>query len=103
MWGAARRQPRPAPRFDTTFKGRKMTRILMFVLALGGWTLPLAAAEMQAPDALARSVTDEVLKILRTDKDLAAGNPRKVAELIENKVAPHFEFTSMTKLAMGRN
>src|SRR5262245_36061045 len=81
-----------------------MTRIIMFVLALGAWAaFPACAAEMQAPDALARSVTDEVLKILRTDKDLAAGNPKKVAELIETKVAPHFEFTSMTKLAMGRN
>jgi len=76
----------------------------MLALALGAWTaLPARAAETPAPDALARSVTDEVLKILRTDKELAAGNPKKVAELIETKVAPHFEFTSMTRLAMGRN
>jgi phospholipid transport system substrate-binding protein len=76
----------------------------MLVLALGALTgAPARAADTLAPDALARSVTDEVLKILRTDKDLAAGNPKKVAELIETKVAPHFEFTSMTRLAMGRN
>ena len=81
-----------------------MTRILMLLLALGaGAAATAGAAEMQAPDVLARSVTDEVLKILRTDKELAAGNQKKVAELIETKVAPHFEFTSMTRLAMGRN
>jgi len=76
----------------------------MFVLALGAWAaLPARASEMLAPDALARSVTDDVLKILRTDKELAGGNQKKVAELIETKVAPHFEFTSMARLAMGRN
>jgi phospholipid transport system substrate-binding protein len=81
-----------------------MTRILVCLLALIAWAgAPARAAEMLAPDALARSVTDEVVKILRTDKDLAAGNQKKVAEMIETKVAPHFEFTSMTRLAMGRN
>jgi phospholipid transport system substrate-binding protein len=81
-----------------------MTRILVFLLALGaGTATPARAAQMLAPDALARSVTDEVVRILRTDKELAAGNQKKVAEMIETKVAPHFEFTSMTRLAMGRN
>jgi phospholipid transport system substrate-binding protein len=81
-----------------------MTRILVYLLALGAWAgAPARAAEMLAPDVLARSVTDEVVKILRTDKELTAGNQKKVAEIIETKVAPHFEFTSMTRLAMGRN
>jgi phospholipid transport system substrate-binding protein len=56
-----------------------------------------------APDALARSVTDEVLAIIRADKDLQAGNPQKVAQLVESKVLPHFNFTRMTQLAVGRN
>src|SRR3954454_11044390 len=56
-----------------------------------------------APDVLARSVTDEVLQIVRSDKDLQAGNPQKVAQLVETKVLPHFNFTRMTQLAVGRN
>src|SRR5688572_30759301 len=56
-----------------------------------------------APDALARSVTDEVLAIVRADKELQAGNPQKVAQLVETKVLPHFNFTRMTQLAVGRN
>jgi phospholipid transport system substrate-binding protein len=78
--------------------------MLLLLVALGAWAAaPARAAEMLAPDALARSVTDEVVRILRTDKELAAGNQKRVAEMIETKVAPHFEFTSMTRLAMGRN
>jgi len=56
-----------------------------------------------APDALARSVTDEVLAIIRADKELQAGNPQKVMQLVESKVLPHFNFNRMTQLAVGRN
>jgi phospholipid transport system substrate-binding protein len=61
------------------------------------------AADMLAPDVLARTVTEEVLAIIRADKDLQAGDQKKVNALIETKIAPHFSFTSMTRLAMGRN
>lgn len=64
---------------------------------------PASASNMMAPDALARNVTDEVLQILRTDKDLQAGNQKKARDLIETKIAPHFNFNSMTRLALGKN
>ena len=81
-----------------------MGRTLVLLLALSAHAIqPARAAEITPPDVLARAVTDEVLKIIRSDKELQAGNQKKVADLIETKVAPHFEFTSMTRLAMGRN
>lgn len=64
---------------------------------------PASASNLMAPDALARNVTDEVLQILRTDKDLQAGNQKKARDLIETKIAPHFNFNSMTRLALGKN
>jgi phospholipid transport system substrate-binding protein len=64
---------------------------------------PFAAVAQEAPDALVRRVTDELLAIVKTDKELAAGNTRKVVELAEQKVLPHFDFTRMTRLAVGRN
>ena len=66
-------------------------------------TLPLAAAAQEAPDALVKRVSDELLQLVRTDKDLAAGNSRKVVEVAEQKVLPHFDFERMTRLAVGRN
>ena len=63
----------------------------------------IAQAQTLGPHALARSVTDEVLAVIRADKELQAGNPRKVLELVEAKVLPHFNFATMTQLAMGRN
>jgi phospholipid transport system substrate-binding protein len=64
---------------------------------------PLFAAEALAPDILAKSVTDEVLAIIRADKDIQAGDQKRLHELVQSKVVPHFSFVRMTQLAMGRN
>lgn len=64
---------------------------------------PLHAQSPVPPDVLAKRVTDEVIAILRADKDLYTNNPVKVMELIETKVLPHFNFVRMTQLAVGKN
>jgi len=80
------------------------TIIFAGLLAIATSAAPAAAAAAEiAPDALARTVTDEVLTIVRSDKELQAGNPQKVAQLVETKVLPHFNFNRMTQLAVGRN
>ncbi|HTH95406.1 MAG TPA: ABC transporter substrate-binding protein [Rhodocyclaceae bacterium] len=65
-------------------------------------TLQAVHADDLPPDQLVKSVTEEVLQIVRTDKDIQAGNVKKVNALIETKVLPNFDFTRMTQLAMGR-
>jgi phospholipid transport system substrate-binding protein len=65
--------------------------------------LPALAAAQEAPDALVKRVTNEVLAIIKADKDLQTGNMRKIVELAEQKVLPHFDFERMTRLAVGRN
>jgi phospholipid transport system substrate-binding protein len=78
--------------------------LLIFSLFVGVVPASLAATTaMTPPDALARSVTDDVLAALRGDKDIQAGNQRRARELIENKIAPHFNFTGMAQLALGKN
>jgi phospholipid transport system substrate-binding protein len=64
---------------------------------------PLAPAQELAPDALVKSVSEEVLDIVRRDKDIQAGNTKKTIDLVETKVLPHFDFARMTALAMGPN
>lgn len=60
------------------------------------------SAEDVAPDELVRRTTAEVLNIIKTDKDLANGDTRKIVQLAEEKVLPNFNFTRMTQLAVGR-
>ncbi|EXI78427.1 MAG: putative phospholipid-binding protein MlaC precursor [Candidatus Accumulibacter appositus] len=62
-----------------------------------------AAAQQGSPDALVKQVTDDVLTIVRQDKDIQSGDTRKAISLVETKVLPYFDFHRMTALAVGRN
>lgn len=70
---------------------------------LGGLLiLSTAGAEDVSPDALVKTISNEVLSIVRTDKDIQSGNAKKAVELVEAKILPHFDFMHMTRLALGR-
>lgn len=75
----------------------------LYSLFLGVFLLCASAFAQEAPDVLIKKVTDEVLTIVRQDKDIQNGNTKKVLELVEVKVLPHFDFPRMTALAMGRD
>jgi phospholipid transport system substrate-binding protein len=74
-----------------------------FFASLLAFSLAAPAAGQDAPDVLVKSVTQEVLTIVRTDKEIQSGNTRKTIALVEEKVLPHFNFQRMTALAMGPN
>lgn len=77
---------------------------ILFLLTFSFFTGIVNAAEaMTAPDVLARSVTDDVLAVIRADKAIQAGDQKKARELIESKIAPHFNFAGMAQLALGKN
>ena len=61
------------------------------------------AQEATPPDVLVKNVTTEVVEIIAKDKEIRSGNRAKLIEVIDSKVLPHFNFASMTALAMGQN
>jgi len=68
------------------------------------FTCLLAASvwAQEAPDVLVKRVSEEVLEIIRKDKDVQSGNPRRILELVDARVLPHFNFQHMTALAVGK-
>ena len=66
-------------------------------------TCSVAFAQEDPPDALIKKVTEDVLTIVRQDKDIQNGNSKKAIELVEAKVLPNFNFQRMTALAVGRD
>lgn len=79
-----------------------MNRLVYGCLLAMVWSVAASAQSTDlAPDALAKKVTEEVLAIVRADKDIQAGNHKKILDLVEAKVLPHFDFTRMTRLAVG--
>lgn len=77
---------------------KRLFAILASLLVVGG-----TEAQEIAPDVLVRNVSNDVLDIVRKDKDIQSGNTRKAVELAEAKVLPHFNFERMTRLAVGKD
>ena len=78
-----------------------MKRLVSIVAALVCMT-GVAQAEMVAPDVLIKSTAQDVLEIVKQDKDIQAGNQKKILDLVDAKVLPHFDFVRMTQLAVGK-
>lgn len=80
--------------------GFAMKRFFLLILAC---LFSFAAVAAEAPDALVKRVSGEVLEIVRADADIRNGNIHKIVELVDTKVLPHFNFQRMTALAVGRD
>lgn len=61
------------------------------------------SAQDLAPDAQVKKITDEVIGVIKQDKDIQGGNQKKINDLVDAKVLPYFNFSHMTALAVGRN
>lgn len=86
-----------------------MTFIQRFIGAAGfslaATLVPLVLAAVpanEAPDALVKRISQEVIDIAKTDKAIQAGDQKKVMDVVENKILPYVDFQRMTALAAGR-
>lgn len=57
----------------------------------------------EAPDALIKRVSTDVLDSIKADKSVQAGDMSKVISLVDSKIMPNVNFTRMTASAVGRN
>jgi phospholipid transport system substrate-binding protein len=63
---------------------------------------PSAQAAQSTPDALVRTLSNDVLDAIKKDKSLAT-DQGKLNALIDEKILPYVSFQKMTQLAVGRN
>ena len=80
-----------------------MIKALIFFLFIGFLPGFAFAQAPQGPDQLVQGITTEVIGIIKKDKEIQAGNPKRVQELVESRVLPHFNFARMTQIAMAVN
>jgi phospholipid transport system substrate-binding protein len=64
---------------------------------------PTTWAVETSPDTLVNNTAQEVLTIIRQDKGIKSGKKARLLNLVEDKIIPHFDFSRMTRLAMGKN
>jgi phospholipid transport system substrate-binding protein len=61
-----------------------------------------APSSAEAPDALVKRISTDVIETAKADKDIQAGNQKKVMDLVDAKILPYVDFQRMTALAAGR-
>ena len=61
-----------------------------------------ARAAIEAPDALVKRVSTDVIDSVKADKDIQAGNTRKIMDLVNTKILPYVDSDKMTAQAAGR-
>jgi phospholipid transport system substrate-binding protein len=72
----------------------------MALAALGSMpTMALAADE--APDAMIKRLSDEVLGAIKSDKAIQGGDTNRILALVDSKIMPNVNFQRMTSAAVG--
>ncbi|SDE16173.1 phospholipid transport system substrate-binding protein [Massilia sp. PDC64] len=61
-----------------------------------------ARAAIEAPDALVKRVSTDVIESVKADKDIQAGNSKKIMDLVNTKILPYVDSEKMTAQAAGR-
>ena len=83
-------------------------KAIVKILCLAGWGLVLftnvAMANIDmAPDVLVKQTADDVLAIVKNDKDIQAGNQQKLFAVVEEKILPNFDFDRVCRMVLGKN
>lgn len=73
--------------------------LLTLLFATPAWT-----ADLVTPETQIKNISDAVLDIIHTDKDLqTSGDTKTAIAMIDSRVLqPHFNFQHMTSLSMGK-
>jgi len=79
-----------------------LKKLFAVMIAVGAVAFTGQVAAQEAPDALVKRISMEVVDAAKADKEIQAGNQKRVLDLVEAKILPHVDFQRMTSLAAGR-
>ena len=81
---------------------RLFGRVLAALAAAASFAVaPLAHAADEAPDALIKRLSDDVLSSLKSDKGIQNGDVGRVMVLVDSKIMPNVNFQRMTAATVG--
>ena len=81
-----------------------MKKISQFLVSLCLSVGLIASVHAQeAPDALIKRLSTEIIDAAKTDKSIQSGNRQRINDLVEVKVLPHINFERMTSLAVSKS
>ena len=71
------------------------------VLLVTAFTVPAVYAVDEAPDALIKRLSTDVLETIKNDKEIRGGDMAKVIALVDSRIMPNVNFQRMTASAVG--
>lgn len=80
---------------------KKISQFLVSLCLSVGLIASVYAQE--APDALIKRLSTEIIDAAKTDKSIQSGNRQRINDLVEVKVLPHINFERMTSLAVSKS
>jgi len=72
-------------------------------MAVAMWLVSGVAMAGMTPDQLVKKTADDVIEVIKNDKDIQAGNQQKIFALAEEKILPNFDFEKVSRLVLGKN
>lgn len=72
------------------------------LVAVSAWSVPVVQAADEAPDALVKRISSEVLEAIKADPAIQSGDTQRIVALVDSKIMPSVNFTRMTSSAVGR-
>ena len=71
-------------------------KLFCSLLSVGMLAFASQAMAQEAPDALVKRISQEVVDIAKADKEIQGGNQKRVLDLVETKILPSVDFQRMT-------
>ncbi len=87
----------------TTLNTFLMHASIALGLTLTAHASVLAQTPQGAPDAYIKAVAEDLLATIKSDKAVLAGDPKRINELVSEKILPNVNLAKMTQSAVGRN
>lgn len=64
-------------------------------------SVPAWAQSVEAPDALVKRLSADILETIKADPQLRNGNIARISQVVDSTVMPHVNFRRMTSAAIG--
>lgn len=77
--------------------------IMVVALMLSALLPSSVAWAATEPAALVKKTSDDVLAIVKNDKEIQAGDKKKLYALAEEKILPNFDFNRVCRLVLGKH
>jgi phospholipid transport system substrate-binding protein len=87
---------------------RKTMKIfkLLFLLAaaaVAAFAFAADAPSQETPDVLVKRITQDVMETAKHDKEIKAGNRKRILQVVEEKILPHIDLERTVAMAVGRH